>query len=90
MSGIAHIATVRNRGLRRSLMRAMPAHARLVPRACNTADRRVIRWWECELVSDAGVVRRLRDHGFFSAAQARDWAAAAGYPVLEPQPDAEA
>lgn len=90
MSGIAHIAPLRNRVSRRSLMRAMPAHARLVPRACNTADRRVIRWWECELVGSDGVARRLGDHGFFSAAQARAWAAAAGYPVLEPQPDADA
>jgi len=58
----------------------MTPHARLVPKICNTADRRVIRWWECELV-DAEGSRRLRDRAFFSPAEAKSWAFAAGYPV---------
>ena len=60
----------------------MTPHARLVPKICTTSDRRTIRWWECELVDDAGA-RRIRDKAFFSVSEARSWASSRGYPVNE-------
>lgn len=60
----------------------MTPHALLVPRTCNTSDRRTIRWWECELVDDAGS-RRMQNQAFFSIREARSWASAQGYPVSD-------
>lgn len=63
-------------------MHAMTPHALLVARTCNTSDRRTIRWWECELIDDAGA-RRIHDAAFFSIGEAKSWASAQGYPVAD-------
>ena len=65
-----------------SVVEAMTPHALLVPRTCNTSDRRTIRWWECELVDTDGS-RHIRDQAFFSIGEAKSWASAQGYPVNE-------
>ncbi|MBN9465035.1 hypothetical protein [Brevundimonas sp.] len=58
----------------------MTPHALIFPRTCNTADRRTIRWFECELIDDNGA-RRVRSQAFFSVGEAKSWALAQGYPV---------
>ena len=62
----------------------MTPHALIIPKTCNTSDRRTVRWWECELVDGAGA-RRSRDHAFFSIGEARSWASAQGYRVIDGQ-----